>query len=85
MRKTALSAMMFLVALGVFALPANVVLAEEHGGSAMQGQEHGGGEMAVTEEAAMSADAATLKEAAGLLKESNPELAAKLEKMAEKM
>ena len=76
MKKLTLTTMMFLMALGVFALQTGPVLAGEHGGSTIQ--EHGGTVLKGTKD-----DAATLNEAAALLKSSHPELARKLEKMAQ--
>jgi len=63
-----------------------MLLAGEHGGSGMQ--EHGG--QAVTADVvpavdAPADDASTIKEAADALRVSNPDLAARLDKIAENM
>ncbi len=79
--------MMFLAALSVLALPANVVLAGEHGGTAVQGQEHGG--QTVTSDTGETTfqgtkdDAADIKKAADMVRGTDPELASRLEKMAQ--
>ncbi len=74
-----------LIASLAFASP--VLWAGEHGGSTMQ--EHGGKAMEGSHEEGShemgeKGDAAVLKEAAGILKASHPELAAKLEAIAKK-
>ena len=76
MKKIGLITIAFLMVFGVFTLQTGPVFANEHGGSTIQ--EHGGTVLKGTKD-----DAATLKEAAALLKPSNPELAKKLEKMSE--
>ncbi len=76
MKKLALIAMVFLMAFGVFTLDSGSVFAGEHGGSTIR--ENSGTVLKGTKD-----DAATLKEAAALVKSSNPELAKKLEKMAQ--
>ncbi len=84
MKKLALVTMVFLTAFGVFAMQAGPVLAGEHGGSTMK--EHGGSTVQADGGSVLRGtkdDAATLKEAAALIKSSNPALAKKLEKMAQ--
>ncbi len=77
MKKLALIMMVFLMAFVVFALQTGPVLAGEHGGSTIR-EESGGTVFQGTKD-----DAATLNEAAALLKSSNPALAQKLKKMAQ--
>ena len=77
MKKLALVTMVFLMAVGIFGLQAGPVFAGEHGGSTMKTDS--GSVLMGTKD-----DAATLKEAAALIKSSNPDLAKKLEKMAQK-
>ncbi|OIO38215.1 MAG: hypothetical protein AUJ71_03680 [Candidatus Omnitrophica bacterium CG1_02_49_16] len=76
MKKLALVTMVFLMAIGIFGLQTGPVLAGEHGGSTMKTDS--GSVLQGTKD-----DAATLKEAAALIKSSNPDLAKKLEKMAQ--
>ncbi len=76
MKKLTFVTMAFLMALGVFGLQAGPALAGEHGGSTMKTDS--GSVLKGTKD-----DAATLKEAAAVLKSSNPDLAQKLEKMAQ--
>ena len=77
MKKLAIVVMMFLMIFGGFTLPTSHVWAGEHGGSTIR--EAGGGSVLK----GTPDDAATLNEAAAALKSSNPELAKKLEKMAQ--
>ncbi len=76
MKKLVPITMVFLMVFGVFTLKTGSVFTAEHGGSTIQ--ENGGTVLKGTKD-----DAATLKEAAALVKSSNPELAKKLEKMAQ--
>lgn len=77
MKKLTLITMMLLMTLGIFALQTSPIFAGEHGGSTIT-EESGGTTFQGTKD-----DAPTLREAAAELKSSNPELAKKLEKMAE--
>ncbi|MBI2166956.1 MAG: hypothetical protein HYU34_01790 [Candidatus Omnitrophica bacterium] len=76
--KKIFAAFVFVLVLGTLLWNPGLVLAGEHGGKEHGGQEHGG---AAVEEG--RSHAAVLREAAAALQATNPELAAKLEEIAE--
>ena len=72
--KKILTTLVFVLMFGVTLWSPAVLLAGEHGGKEQAGKEHGG--------AQMESHAATIREAAAILKATHPDLAAKLEAIA---
>lgn len=77
MKKLVMVTMMFLMAFGVFNLQSNPVLAAEHGGQTIK-DTAGGSTFQGTKD-----DATDLKKAADMVRPTDPQLANRLEKMAQ--
>ncbi len=80
--KKFLTTFIFVLTFGIALCSPAVLLAAEHGGTEVAGSEHGGTAMMEGSHGHMAENLSAIKEAAGLLKATHPELAAKLEKIA---
>ena len=80
--KKILATFIFVLTLGIALCSPAVLLAAEHGGTEVAGSEHGGTAMMEGSHHHGNDTAATIMEAASILKATHPDLAAKLEKSA---
>lgn len=80
--KKILATFIFVLTLGISLWNPAALLAAEHGGTEVAGAEHGGTAMMEGSHSHGEDTAATIMEAASILKATYPDLAAKLEKIA---